>query len=148
MTKKRERTFWGFQHGIEVVRKYDKVICGVCTFCQAVGVTKIFSATSTVWIGEHLTMKYEQMKPSKTGNSTRIGFRLEKMHLTLPWGSAFLLITPEQVRIFKLKLIAWMVKKHISYSQVEDKDFREFIYSCSMEAISAEALLPGSENTI
>ena len=41
-----------------------------------------------------------------------------------------------------------MVKKHISYSQVEDEDFREFIDSCSLGAVSAEALLPRSGNTI
>ncbi|MCJ1349410.1 hypothetical protein MMC31_007650, partial [Peltigera leucophlebia] len=41
-----------------------------------------------------------------------------------------------------------MVKKHISYSQVEDDTFREFVASCSMGAISAESLLPRSGNTI
>ena len=41
-----------------------------------------------------------------------------------------------------------MVKKHISYSQVEDKDFRKFIDSCSLGAVSAEVSLPRSGNTI
>ena len=41
-----------------------------------------------------------------------------------------------------------MVKKHISYSQVEDETFREFVAGCSMGAISAESLLPRSGNTI
>ena len=59
VTKKRQRTFWGFQHGSEVIRKHNKVICWVCAFCQAVNVAKVFSATSTVWIGEHLTKKHQ-----------------------------------------------------------------------------------------
>ncbi len=41
-----------------------------------------------------------------------------------------------------------MVKKHISYSQVEDEDFRKFVASCSLGAVSAETLLPRSGNTI
>ena len=40
-----------------------------------------------------------------------------------------------------------MVKKHVSYSQVEDETLREFVAS-SMGAISAEAVLPCSGNTI
>ena len=148
VTKKRQRTFWGFQHGSEVIRKHDKVICWVCAFCQAVDVVKIFSATSTVWIAEHLTKKHQQVKPSKTGDITLDGSGSEKTDLTLSRGSAFLPVTPEQVGIFKLRLITWMVKKHISYSQVEDEDFRKFIDSCSLGAVSAEALLPRSGNTI
>ena len=41
-----------------------------------------------------------------------------------------------------------MVKKHISYSQVKDKDFQEFIDSGFLGAVSAEALLPRSSDTI
>ena len=59
VTKKRQCTFWGFQHGSKVIRKHDKVICWVCAFCQAVDVVKIFSAMSTVWIGEYLTKKHQ-----------------------------------------------------------------------------------------
>lgn len=88
------------------------------------------------------------MKLSKTRDITLDGFRSEKTDLTLSRDSAFLPVTPEQVRIFKLRLITWTVKKHISYSQVEDEDFREFIDSCSLGAFSAEALLPRSGNTI
>ncbi len=88
------------------------------------------------------------MKPSKTGDITLDGSGSEKTGLTLSRGSAFLPVTPEQVEIFKLRLITWMVKKHISYSQVEDKEFRKFIDSCSLGAVSAEALLSRSSNTI
>ena len=89
VTKKRQRTFWGFQHGSEVIRKHDKVICWVCAFCQAVDVVKIFSATSTVWIGKHLTKKHQQVKPSKTGDITLDGSRSEKTDLTLSRGLSF-----------------------------------------------------------
>ena len=47
VTKKRQRTFWGFLNGSEVIQKHDKVICWVFA-CQAVDEVKIFSATSTV----------------------------------------------------------------------------------------------------
>ncbi len=108
----------------------------------------IFLATSTVWIAEHLTKKHQQVKPSKTGDITLDGSGSEKTDFTLSWESAFLPVTPKQVGIFKLKFITWMVKKHISYGQVEDKDFRKFIDSCSLEAVSAKALLTRSGNTI
>ena len=124
------------------------MICWVYAFCQAVDVVKIFSATFTEWISEHLTKKHQQVKPSKTGDITFDGSGSEKTNLTLSQESAFLPVTPEQVGIFKLRLITWMVKKHISYSQVEDEDFRKFIDSCSLGAVSAEALLPRSGNTI
>ncbi len=142
VTKKRQRSFGGFQHGSEVIRKHDTVICWVCAFC------KIFSAKSMVWIAEHLTKKHQQVKPSKTGDITLDGSGSKKTDLTLSQGSVFLLVTPEQVEIFKLRLITWMVKKHISHSQVEDEDFRKFIDSCSSGAVSAEALSPRSGNTI
>ncbi len=41
-----------------------------------------------------------------------------------------------------------MVKKHNSHSQVEDEEFRKFVASCSLGAVSAETLLPRSGNTI
>ncbi len=123
VTKKRQRIFWGFQNGSKVIRKHDKVICWVCAFCQAVDVVKIFLITSKVWIAEQLTKKHQQVKPSKTGDITLDGSGSEKTDLTLSRESAFLPVTPEQMGIFKLRLITWMVKKHISYSQVEDEDF-------------------------
>ena len=142
VSKKRHRTFWGFQHGEEIIRKHDGISCWLCSFCEAVDVTKIFSTTSTVWIGNHLRKKHQQQKPSsspdKTISSSSILIR----------GSAFSPVTPEQLALFKLKLITWMVKKHISYSQVEDEDFRKFVASCSLVAVSAETLFPRSGNTI
>ena len=103
------------------------VICWVFAFCHSVDVVKIFLITSTVWIAEQLTKKHQRVKPSKTGDITLDDSGLEKTDLTLSRESAFLLVTPEQVGIFKLRLITWMVKKHISYSQVENKDFWKFI---------------------
>ncbi len=124
------------------------MICWVFAFCQAVDVVKISLATSTVWIAEHLTKKHQQVKPSKTGHITLDGSGSEKTDLTLSRRSALLPVTPEQVGIIKLRLITWMVKKHISYSQVEDKDFQKFIDSCSLGAVSAKVLLPRSGDTI
>lgn len=100
---------------------------------------KIFSATSTVWIGDYLIKKHQQQKPSSK----------EQTHpsSTLIRGSAFSPVIPEQLGLFKLKLIIWMIKKHISSSQVEDEDFREFVGSCSLEALNAQVLLPRSGNT-
>lgn len=63
-------------------------------------------------------------------------------------GSAFLSVISELVEKFKPKLITWIVEKHISYSQVKDKDFQEFIESYFLGAVSAEALLPSSDNII
>ena len=141
VSKKRHRTFWGFQHGEEIIRKHDGISCWLCSFCKAVNINKIFSAASTVWIGSHLRKRHQQQKPSsqeRTTSSSSISTR----------GSAFLPVTPEQLALFKLKLITWMIKKHISYSQVEDEDFREFVAGCSLGAVSAETLLPRSGNTI
>ncbi len=122
MTKKQQRTFWGFQHGSEVIQKYEKLICWVFVFCQAVDVVKIFLATSTVLIREHLTKKHQQVKLSKTGDITLDGSESEQTDFTLSRESAFLPFTPKQVGIFTLRLITWIVKKHIPYSQVENKD--------------------------
>ncbi len=103
--------------------------------------TKIFSATSTVWIGSYLRKRHQQQKPSsqdRTASSSSISTR----------GSILSPVTPEQLALFKLKLITWMVKKHISYSQTEDEDFRKYVASCSLGAANAETLLPRSGNTI
>ena len=59
--------------------------------------------------------------------------------------SPFIAITPEQYSNFRLTLITWMVKKHISYSQVEDETIRELVAGCS---ITAESILPRSGSTI
>ena len=67
---KRHRTFWGFQHGEEIIRKHDGISCWLCSFCEAVDVTKIFSTTSTVWIGNHLRKKHQQRKPSSSPDKT------------------------------------------------------------------------------
>ena len=48
VSKKQHRTFWGFQHGEEIIRKHDGISFWLCSFCEAVDVTIIFSATSTV----------------------------------------------------------------------------------------------------
>ncbi len=142
VSKKRHRTFWGFQHGEEIIRKHDGISCWLYSFYEAVDITKIFSATSTVWIGNHLRKRHQQQKlsssPNKTISSSSILIR----------SSALSPVTPEQLALFKLKLITWMVKKHISYSQVEDEDFRKFVASCSLGAVSGEILLPRSGNTI
>ena len=140
VTKKRQRTFWGFRHGEEIVRKHDKITCWLCGFCNAVDVIKIFSATSTVWIGDHLIKKHQQQKPLSNEYAPPTS--------TLIRGSAFSPVTPEQLGLFKLKLITWMIKNHISYSQVEDDDFREFVGSYSLGEVRAQALLPRSGNTI
>lgn len=44
--------------------------------------------------------------------------------------------------------IIWIIKKHISYSQVEDKTFSKFVVDCSMRAINAKSILSHSNNTI
>ncbi len=72
------------------------MICWVCAFCQAVDVVKIFSATSTVWIAEHLTKKHQQVKPSKIGDITLDDSGSEKTDLILSQGSAFLPVTPNK----------------------------------------------------
>ncbi len=141
LSKNRHRTFWGFQHREEIIRKHDEIACWLCNFCEAVNVTEIFSATSTVWIGSHLRKRHQQQKPlsqDRAASSSSISTR----------GSILSPVTPEQLALFKLKLITWMVKKHISYSQVEDDDSRKFVASCSLGAANAETLLTRSGNAI
>ncbi len=41
VSKKRHRTFWGFQRGEEIIRKHDGISCWLCSFCEAVNVTNI-----------------------------------------------------------------------------------------------------------
>ncbi len=105
-------------------------------------VTKIFSATSTVWIDNHLRKRHQQQKPSLSPNKT-----ISSSSIFI-YGSAFSPVTPEQLALFKLKLIKWIVKKHIFHSQVEDGDFRKFVASCSPGAVSAETELSLSGNSI
>ena len=57
-------------------------------------------------------------------------------------------MTPEQFALFKLKLITWMIKKYIFYSQVEDEDFCKFVDGYSLGAVNAKTLLSRSGNTI
>lgn len=45
-------------------------------------------------------------------------------------------------------LINWMLKKNISYNQVEDKTFWEFIADCYMGAIKAKSILSCLGNAI
>ncbi len=104
--------------------------------------TKIISATSTVWISNHWRKKHQPQKPSSTPNKT-----ISSSSIFIR-GSAFLTLTLEQLPLFKLKLITCMVKKHISYNQVKDENFRKFVARCSLGAVSAETLLPRSRNTI
>ncbi len=136
MTKKWQRTFWAFQHGSKVIRKNDKMICWVCAFCQVVDIVKIFLATSTLWIAEHLTKKHQQVNLSKTGDITLDGFRSEKTYFTLSRESAFLPVTPEQVGIFKLRLITWMVKKQSPTVKLKTKTSESLLTAVLWEPLA------------
>ncbi len=142
ISKKWHRTFWGFQQGGEIIHKHDGISCWPYSFCEAADVTKIFSATSIFWIGNHLRKRHQQQKPSSSPNKT-----ISSSSIFIR-GFAFSPVTPEQLALLKLNLITWMVKKHISYSLVKDEDFCKFVASCSLGAISAETLLSRSEVTI
>ncbi len=142
VSKKRHQTYWGFQHCEEIIRKHEGISCWLCSFCKAVDVTKIISAASNVWIGNHLRKRHQQQKPSSSPNKTISSSSI------LICGSVFLPVTSEQLALFKLKLITWMVKKHISYSKVKDEEFCKFVASCLLGAVSAETLLLRSGNTI
>ncbi len=60
----------------------------------------------------------------------------------------FIATTFKQYSNFKLMLINWMLKKNISYNQVEDKTFWEFIADCYMGAIKAKSILSCLGNAI
>ena len=111
--------------------------------CKEEGRVKLYS--STAWIGKHL-IKIHKLSKATTQDSSSQASQAES---TTPGVKDNLQsINPEQYSNFRLTLIAWMVKKHISYSQVEDETFREFVSGCFMGAISPESILPRSGNTI
>lgn len=136
--------------GEEIIKKSDNTMSWLCGLCKEVGKIHLYSSTSTAWMDEHLTKRHNLSKPTTTESHLSLASQIESTSPVIKGNtrSPFIAITPKQYSKFRLMLITWMIKKHISYSQVEDETFREFVASCSMGAISAESILPRSGNTI
>lgn len=150
VVRKRQRTFWAFANGEGIIKMSDNTMSLLCGLCKEVGKIQLYSSTSTAWMGEHMTKRHNLSKPTTTESHSSLASQIESTSPVIKGNTRlpFIAITPKQYSNFRLMLITWMIKKHISYSQVENETFREFVASCSMGAISAESILPFSGNTI
>lgn len=119
VVKRKQRTFWAFAHGEEVIRKSNNTTSWLCGLCKDAGRIKLYSSTSTAWMGDHL-IKIHKLSKATTQSSSSQAPQIQSTTSDAQDNarSLFIPITPEQYSKFRLTLITWMVKKHISYSQV------------------------------
>lgn len=147
--RKRQYTFSIFAYSEEVIRKSDNTTSWLCGLYKKVERIQLYSSTSTAWMGKHLIKRHNLSSTIAQSSSSLVSQTKSTTPAIVDNArSPFIATTPEQYSNFNLTLITWMVKRHISYSQVEDDTFWQFVANCSMGAISAESILPYLGNTI
>ena len=108
VVRKRQRTFWAFAHGEEIIKKW----IWLCGLCKEVGKIQLYSSTSTAWMGEHLTKRHNLSKPTTTGSHSSLASQIESTTPVIKENarSPFIPITPTQYSNFRLMLITWIVR--------------------------------------
>lgn len=71
VVKKKQRTFWAFAHGEEIIQKSDNTTSWLCGLCKDAGIIKLYSSTSTAWMGEHLTKIHKLSKATTQSSSSQ-----------------------------------------------------------------------------
>ena len=124
IAKKRKRTSWIWDHGIELFGVNNMKAYWKCSLCKDI---TIYSAHTTDHATNHLRRKH---RLAESGH-IEINPFTRAAPATPPPANINTVVTRVQLDMFKRLLVQWIAVKHISFSQVESSEFRELIFLLS-----------------
>ncbi len=134
--KKPRASAWLWTVGEEVYNEKNKKHYWLCTTCLDDNCFKIFVSTSTSWIRKHMR-KAHLLTENGPIDSIELVDNVDD--------SKFKYVSIIDFEQLKQRLIEWIVVMHISFSQVENEWFRQFLEILSPRLSS---WIPKSGNTV
>ena len=142
IAKKRKRRSWIYEHGLELILASDrKKTFWSCSLCK--NTTTMYSTHSTDHAADHLKKIHRMLESGPM--QVKTPFSIAKLSTEPSSTHVNTVVTRLQVDVFKRLLVRWIAIKHISFSQVENPEFRDFIVHLS---IGLAAFLPTSGTSI